>query len=172
MVRPFPLRTPERPCRCLPRRMQQSPAGNDLHLTHLVLLEGHRDCLLSTQRPGVASAPNQSSIDSLTRSLDSHHHLRHWLPLSDLIAYSFQEPRETFMVPVPMRLARCLFCGFLPFFCSSLANNILPLGRTNLFSSRTRNCPRRNGKQSRQPWIGTNPKHSSLSGLRTMARIH
>jgi hypothetical protein len=83
--------------------MQQSPAGNELHLTHLDLLGGHHDCLLSTQRPGVASAPNQSSIiDSQTRSLDSHHHLRHWLPLSDLIAFSFQEPREIFMVPVRM----------------------------------------------------------------------
>ncbi len=55
---------------------------------------------------------------SQTRSLDSHHHLRHWLPLRDLIAYSFQEPRETFMVPVPMRLARCFFCRLLPFSCS------------------------------------------------------
>ncbi len=58
--------------------------------------------------PGSGSAPNQSSIDSQTRSLDSHHHLRHWLPLSDLTAYSFQEPREIFMVPVPMRLASSL----------------------------------------------------------------
>ncbi len=81
--------------------MQQSPAGNELHLTHLVLLGRHHDCLLSTPRPGMASAPNQSSMDSQTRSLDSHQHLRHWLPLSDLIAYSFQEPRKNFMVPVP-----------------------------------------------------------------------
>jgi hypothetical protein len=51
-------------------------------------------------------APNQSSIHSQTRSLDSHHHLRHWLPLSDLIAYSFQEPREIFTVPVLVLLAR------------------------------------------------------------------
>ncbi len=153
--------------------MQQSPAGNDLHLTHLFLLAGHHDCHLSTQRPGVASAPNQSSIDSLTRSLDSHHHPRHWLPLSDLIAYSFREPRETFMVPVPMQLARCLFCKLLLFSCSLLANIILPLGRTNLSSSRILiECPRRSGKQSRQHWIGTSPQHSSLTGLRTMARIH
>jgi hypothetical protein len=176
-VRPPLLRTPERPCLCLPRRMQQSPAGNELHLTHLFLLGGHRDndCLLSTQRPGVASAPNQSSIDSPTRSLDSHrdHHPRHWLPLSDLIAYSFQEPRETFMVPIPMRLARCLFCRLLPSSCSLLANIILPLGRTNLFSSKTMiECPRRSGRPSRQLWIGTNPQHSFLTGLRTMARIH
>jgi hypothetical protein len=177
MVRPPLLRTPEGPCLCLPRRMQQSPAGNELHLIHwhLVLLGGHHDCLLSTQRPGVARAPNQSSIDSQTRSLDSHHHLRHWLPLrlSDLIAYSFQEPREIFMVPVPMRLARCFFCRFLPLFCSLLANIILPLGRTNLLSSRLMiECPRRNGRQSRQLWIGTSPQQSSLTGLRTTARIH
>jgi hypothetical protein len=60
-----------------------------------------------------------------------------------------------------------------PPFCSSLANIILPLGRTNLFSSRLMiECPRRNGKQSRHLWIGTSPQHSSLPGLRTMARIH
>jgi hypothetical protein len=63
MVRPPLLRTPEGPCLCMPRRMQQSPAGNELHLTHLVLFGGHHDCLLSTQRPGVARAPNQSSRD-------------------------------------------------------------------------------------------------------------
>jgi hypothetical protein len=106
---------------------------------------------------------------------DSHHHLRHWLSLRDLIAYSFQKPRETFMVPIPMRLARCSFCRLLPFSCSLLANIILPLGRTNLFSSRTMiECPQRSGKQSRhwQLWIGTSPLHSSLTGLRTMARIH
>jgi hypothetical protein len=42
--------------------------------------------LLSNQRPGVAGAPigQQSSIHSQTRSLDSHHHHRYWLPLSDL----------------------------------------------------------------------------------------
>ena len=172
-VRPPLLRIPERPCLCLPQRMPQPPAGNELHLTHRVLLGGHHDCLLSTQRPGVARAPNQSSIDSQTRSLDSHHHPRHWLPLRDLIAYSFQEPRETFMAPVPMRLARCLFCRLLPFSCSLLANTILPLGRINLLSLRTMiECPQRSGKQSRQLWIGTSPQHSSLTGIRTMARIH
>ena len=60
-------------------------------------------------------------------SLDSHHHLRHWLPLSGLIAYSFQEPREIFTVPVLVLLARCTFCRHLPLFCSLLANIILPL---------------------------------------------
>jgi hypothetical protein len=160
------LRTPERPCLCLrPRRMQQLPAGSlsELHLTPLFLLEGHHDCLLSNQRPGVARAPNQRSIDSQARSLDSHNHLRYWprLLLSDLIAYSFQEPRPTaareikFTVPgpVPVRLARCLFCRLLPLFCSLLANIILPLGRTNSFSSRLVmiECPQRTGKQSQQP---------------------
>jgi hypothetical protein len=158
IVRPPLLRSqnprPERPCLCLLRRMQQSKSGNDLHPTHLALLGGHHDCLLSTQRPGVASAPShwQSSIDSQTRSLNSHHHLRHWLLLSDLIAYSFQEPREIFTVPVPVRLARCLGCRLLPLFCNLLANIILPLGRTNSFSSRlTSECPQRTGEQSRQP---------------------
>jgi hypothetical protein len=125
------------------------------HLTHLFLLGGHHDCLLSNQRPGVARAPNQSSIVSQTRSvlrsLDSHHHLRYWLLLNDLIAYSFQEPpREIFTVPVPVRFARCLFCRLLPLFCSLLANIILPLGRTNSLSSRRMiECPQRTGKQSR-----------------------
>jgi hypothetical protein len=32
--------------------MPQLPAGNELHLTHLFLLGGHHDCLLSNQRPG------------------------------------------------------------------------------------------------------------------------
>jgi hypothetical protein len=152
MVRPPLLRTPERPCLCLLRRMQQPKSGNELHLTHLFLLGGHHDRLLSTRRPGMASAPNQSSMDSQTRSLNSHHHLRYWLPLSDLIAYSFQEPRETFTVPVPVRLARCLCCRLLPLFCSFLANILLPLGRTNSFSSRlTSECRQRTGEQSRQP---------------------
>ncbi len=165
-VRPPLLRTLEGPCLCLPRRIPQSPAGNELHPTHRVLLGGHHDCLLSTQRPGVASAPNQSSIDSQTRSLDSHHHLRHWLLPRDLIAYSCQEPRETFMVPIPMRLARCSFCRLLHFSCSLLANIILPLGRTDLFSSRIMiECPRRSGKQFRQLWTGTSPLHNSLIGL-------
>jgi hypothetical protein len=87
----------------------------------------------------VARAPNQSSRHSQTRSLDSHHHLRHWLPPSDLIAYSFQEPGEIFTMPVlvPVLLARCSFCRYLlPLFCSLLANIILPLGRTKSFSSR------------------------------------
>jgi hypothetical protein len=35
-----------------------------------------------------------NALGRQTRSLDSHHHLRNSLPLSDLIAYSFQEPRE------------------------------------------------------------------------------
>jgi hypothetical protein len=57
--------------------------------------------------------------------------------------------------PVPVRLAHCLFCrlGLLPLFCSSSANIILPLGRTNSFSSRLVmiQCPQRTGKQSQQP---------------------
>jgi hypothetical protein len=58
------------------------------------------------------------------------------------------EPREIFTVPVPVRLARCLFCRHLPLFCSLLASIILPLGRTNLFSSRLKiECPQRTGKQ-------------------------
>jgi hypothetical protein len=112
--------------------MQQLPAGNEMHLTHLFLfkLGGHHVCFLSNQRPGVARAPNQSSIHSQTRLLGSHrdHHLRHWLPLSDLIAYRFQEPREIFTVPVLVLLARCVFCRHLPLFCSLLANITLPLG--------------------------------------------
>jgi hypothetical protein len=34
--------------------MQQLPAGNEMHLTHLFLLGGHHDCFPSNQRPGVA----------------------------------------------------------------------------------------------------------------------
>ena len=124
-----------------------------------------------TQSSGLRAGRPGHSVDT-----GSHHHRRaplSWLPPRDLIAYSFHEPREIFMVPVPMPLARCLFCRLLPFSCSLLASIILPLGRTNLFSSRILiECPRRSGKQSRQHWIGTSPQHSSLTGLRTtyMAR--
>ena len=126
--------------------MRQLPAGSEKHLTHRFLLGGHHDCFLSNQRPGVARAPNQRSIHSQTRSLDSHHHrdLRHWLPPSDLIAYSFQEPREIFTVPVLVLLARCTFCRYLPLFCSLLANIILPLGRIRSSSLKlTIKCPPR-----------------------------
>jgi hypothetical protein len=89
--------------------------------------------------------------DQVTGQPPPLRHLR-WLPLSDLIAYSFQQPREIFTVPVPVRLARCLFCRLSPLFCSLLANIILPLGRNNSFSSRLMiECPQRTGKQSQQP---------------------
>jgi hypothetical protein len=98
--------------------MRRLLVGNEKRLTHLFPLGGHHDCILSNQRPGMAGAPNQSSIHSLTRSLDSHHHLRHWLLPRELFANSFREPGEIFTVPVHVLLSGSLF--FLQIFTSFL----------------------------------------------------
>ena len=152
--------------------MQRLLVGNGNHMHHLPLLGGHLDLVVNSQRPGEARTSHQSSLHSLTRSLDSHHRHRHWLLLSDLFVYSFQGPRETFTVPVPVPLARCTFCRFLLLFCNPLANNILPQGRTKSSSLRLMTkCPLRAGKPSHQHWTGTNPQRHSYAGTRLAEQI-
>jgi hypothetical protein len=43
-----------------------------------------------------------------------------------LVAYSFQEPREVFTVPVLVLLARCVFCRHLPLFRTAVYWRTLP----------------------------------------------
>jgi hypothetical protein len=78
----------------------------------------------------------QSPICSQIKTMDSHRRLRNWLHPSDLIAFSFREPSENFMALAHGSWDRCTFYRCLLLFCSLLANNIRPQGRTRSSFSR------------------------------------
>ena len=135
---PLP-RTHERPCLCLPLPMRQRCDSYCSGRKRKALgssLPIRRSSRLSSEQSAPGSGKGaQPELDTQSDQIIGQPPPPSPLAASQRpyrILYSFQEPREIFMVPVLVLLARCTFCRHLPLFCSFklLANIILPLGRT------------------------------------------